>query len=546
MAATGKSYNLSVVVEAIDKITGPLKRVNAAVSATAGRISGIGNSLRTIGDRGGLPTLLNAFGKVGSAAAAVGKRVALLGAGIVTFAAAGVAALIPLAKAYADATGAIGDTANRTGISRERLQELGYAAQLSGSSAETLAAALGKMNLAVGAATKGSKEFKDMFAGLQINLKNADGTFKSTDEQFDIFVNRISRIKDPALQAQAAVKIFGKSAIELLPLIRSGNKGIAEMSTEARRLGVVLSEDAVGAGEDFGDTLDKLSFAFKGVSNTVLSALVPTLNKLATQLIEIFVKYRPQIEAFAEAFAKNLPGYIETVWQNLQRIYNLLKPLGELLVWMSGNLDGISIAFDVLAGVMIAAVLPSIIALTTAFWSLAAAVLATPIGWIALAAAAFVAAAVLIYKNWDEFASFFIDKFEKVKTAFGEGFVKGLWNLWKEFNPTSLIIDSLNSLVKFATGIDIAGILKEKLGIVSGDVEVNATGGAGTGGNAGGNPNYTAVPEGGPIATALADAKANITLDFKSLPQGTSVDTSAGQGVKVQTNQGYSMMAAGT
>lgn len=539
MAATGKSYNLSVVVEAIDKITGPLKRVNAAVSATASRISGIGNSVRAIGDRGGLPILANAFGKVGSAAVDVGKRVALLGAGIVTFAAAGVAALIPFAKAYADATGAIGDTANRTGISREKLQELGYAAQLTGSSAETLAAALGKMNLAVGAATKGSKEFKEMFSGLQINLKNADGTLKTTDQLFDLFVNRISRIKDPALQAQAAVKIFGKSAIELLPLIRSGTAGVAEMAAEARRLGVVLSEDAVGAGEDFGDTLDKLGFAFKGVSNTILGALVPSLNKLANQLIEIFVKYRPQIEAFAESFAKNLPGYIDKVWENLQKLYALLKPFGELLAWVSGNLDGISIAFDVLVGVMIAAVLPSVIALSTAFWGLAAAILATPIGWIALAAAALVAAAVLIYKNWDQFASFFIDKFEKVKAAFGEGFVKGLWNLWKEFNPVNLIIDSLNSLVKFATGIDIGGIIKEKLGLATAEVNVNANGGAPS---TGGNPEYTAVPPGGPIATALADAKANITLDFKGLPQGTSVDTTAGQGVKVQTNQGYSMM----
>lgn len=543
MAATGKSYNLSVVVEAIDKITGPLKRVNAAVSATAGRISGIGNSIRAVGDRGGLPILVNAFGKVGSAAVDVGKRVALLGAGIVTFAAAGVAALVPLAKAYADATGAIGDTASRTGISRERVQELGYAAQLTGSSAETLALALGKMNLAVGEATKGSKEFKEMFAGLQINLKNADGTFKSTDEQFDIFVNRISRIKDPALQAQAAVKIFGKSALELLPLIRSGNAGIAEMSAEARRLGVVLSEDAVGAGEEFGDTLDKLSFAFKGVSNTVLGALVPSLNKLASQLIEIFVKYRPQIEAFAESFAKNLPGYIDKVWENLQKLYAIMKPFGDLLAWVSGNLDGISIAFDVLVGVMIASVLPSVIALTTAFWSLGAAILATPIGWIALAAAALVSAAVLIYKNWDQFASFFIDKFEKVKTAFGEGFVKGLLNLWKEFNPVGFMIDSLNSLVKFATGLDIGGIIKEKLGF--GDVKINADGSpAANGATGGGNPEYTAIPKDGPIARAVNDAKANITLDFKNLPQGTTVDTAAGQGVKVQTNQGYSMMAA--
>jgi hypothetical protein len=398
------------------------------------------------------------------------------------------------------------------------------------------------MNLTVGKAAAGSKDLKQMFAGLQINLKNTDGSLKSTDELFDLFVNRISRIKDPALQAKAAVNIFGKSATELLPLIRSGNKGIAEMAAEARRLGVVISEDAVGAGEDFGDILDKLGFAVKGVSNTILSAIIPTLSKLSTQLIDTIVKYRPQIEAFAASFAENLPRYIQEAGAALVQLKDTLAPLGDLIVWFSGNIGLFKSAFAVFAGVVIATVLPAIISLTTAVWALGAAILATPVGWILAAAAALVAAAVLIYKNWDQFASFFIDKFEAVKKAFGDGFVKGLWSLWKEFNPVNLIIDSLNSLVKFATGIDIGGIIKEKLGLATASVQVNADGSPASGASKGGNPDYTAVPANGPIAAGLADAKAKITLDFKGLPQGTTVDTAAGQGVQVQTNQGYSMM----
>lgn len=560
MAATGKSYNLSVVVQAVDKITGPLKRVNAAVSATAARISGIGNSVRNLGDRAGLPVLANAFGKVGSAAWGLGKRIALVGAGIATFAAAGIAALVPLAKAYADATGAIGDLANQTGASRTRIQELGYAAQLTGSSSEALGNALQKMNLAVGKARSGSKDLKEMFAGLNIQLKNSNGTLKSTDELFDMFVNRISRIKDPSLQAKAAVTIFGKSATELLPLLRSGNKGIAEMAAEARRLGVVLSDEAVGQGEEFGDILDKLSYAVKGASNSFISNLIPALSKLANQLVETIVKYRPQIEAFAASFGDKLPGYIQDVSDGVGRFWAVLEPLGKALAFVSQNASAVSLAFDVLAGLLIATMLPPVITLTQAFWGLGAAILATPIGWFIAGAAAIAGAAVLIYKNWDDFSGFFIDKFNAVKTAFGEGFVKGLLQLWLEFNPVTFILDSLNSLVKFATGIDIGGILKEKLGL--GEVKVEVPG-AGTippafdpkapsngplakGGEKqpfGGNPEYTAVPENGPIAAGLNEAKAKITMDFKNLPQGTTIDTTAGQGVKVQTNQGYSMMA---
>jgi len=546
MATASKSYNLSVVVEAIDKITGPLKKVTSAVGAVGSRFKGLGAGLQNLGDQAGLPVFINALSKVVDAGSGVFSALAAVAKGAAAAAAAvglSTAAVLSLVKAYADATGAIGDAAERTGASRERIQELGFAAKLSGSSAETLEGALLKMNIAVGNATKGSKELKDMFSGLQISLKNTDGSLKSTDQLFDLFVNRISRIKDPALQAKAAVTIFGKSATELLPLIRSGNKGIAEMAAEARRLGVVLSDDAVHAGEDFGDTLDKIQFAITGASNTILKALVPSLDKLGNQLIETIVKYRPQIEAFAAAFAENLPRYIEEATQMFFELKDSLKFLGDFILWVSDNLGVFKTGLAVVTGVVIATVLPAIIELTTAVWALGTAILATPVGWILLAAAALVAAAVLIYKNWDQFASFFIDKFEAVKKAFGEGFVKGLWKVWEEFNPVNLILDALNSLVKFATGIDIGGILKEKLGIAT-EVSVEAKGGANPAAG-GGNPNYTAVPEGGPIAAGLANAKANITLDFKNMPTGVAVDTTAGQGVKVQTNQGYSMMPVG-
>ncbi|WP_163011310.1 phage tail tape measure protein, partial [Pseudomonas viridiflava] len=96
-------------------------------------------------------------------------------------------------------------------------RELSFAAKLSGSSAETLGGALQKMQINIGAATAGSKELSQMFKGLGINIKDSSGKLKSSDALFDTFVDRISKIKDPSLQAQAAVKIFGKSATELLP-----------------------------------------------------------------------------------------------------------------------------------------------------------------------------------------------------------------------------------------------------------------------------------------------------------------------------------------
>lgn len=528
--AAARPLALSVIIEAIDKVTAPLKRIGAAFGAANAKV-------KAFGDATGVPVLANAIGKVGGALGGVVKRAGQVVGVVAGMASAGFAAATALGVAFAETTGAIGDMASVTGASRERLQELGFAAQMSGSSMEALGGALQKMNVTVSAAASGNKELKEMFAGLQISLKNTNGTLKSTDELFDLFVNRISRIKNPALQSKAALKIFGEGATQLLPLLRGGNKGIAEMAAEARALGVVLSNDAVESGEEFGDVLDKLSMAAKGAMNTIAAALIPTLNKLGTSLVDTFIKYRPQIEAFAATFAERLPGYLEKAGGAFTQLVAaagpMLETLGDLASFAQKVFDTFGVGPTILTavGTIIAGtLLPPVIALTTAVWGLGAALLATPVGWFIAAIAGIAAAVYLIYDNWADFSSFFTDKFDAVKAAFKDNFVLGLVQVWKEFNPVSLIMDSLNGLIKFATGIDVGAIISGK----------SATGG---GAAPVGNPNYTAVPEGGRIAAGLADAKAKVTIDFKNLPTGAEVDSSGGQGVKVQTNQGYSMMA---
>lgn len=469
MATGGKSFPLSVIVSAVDKITGPLRKINGVIGGVGSSMKNLGGTIRGVSDRSGLPILANAFANVGKSAFSVVGRVALIGGAVVGAATAGIAALVPFAKAFADSTGAIGDLANQTGASRERIQELGYAAQLSGSSMESLSSALQKMNITVANAKAGSKELKNLFSGLKI--KPAD--VATTDKAFDTFVDRISRIKDPVLQAKAAMMVFGKGATDLLPLLRGGTKELKATTDEARRLGIVLPEATVGVGEDFGDTLDKITFALKGVSNSIGAAVVPMLNTLGEKLVETIVKYRPQIEAFAAAFADKLPGYIDKAGEALDGLVSAIKPVGKAFTWLVDNFGVANTAMGLVAVTVSAILIPPLVALAGALFTVGAALLATPIGWIILGLTALAAIVLTIYKNWDGFAKFFTDKFQAVKDAFKVGIVDGLIQVWKEFNPISMVVDSINGLVKFISGIDLGQMIKDKLSGVSAAVKVN-------------------------------------------------------------------------
>lgn len=581
-----KGYSLSVIFRAVDRVTAPLRGIFGKVKAASAGITG---AL----DRTGLPIFTNSLKNVGGAIGGVGTAVAdstkrLLGLGA-TLGITG-AALNLFFQGFADATGAIGDTAERTGISRERFQELSFAAKLSGSSAETLAGALQKMQINIGAATAGSKELKEMFKGLGINIKDASGKLKSSDALFDTFVDRISKIKDPSLQAQAAVKIFGKSATELLPLIRGGGAGLKEMSAEARRLGVVISEDAVREGEAFGDTLDTLHAALGGVGNTIGSALVPQLNKLGTKLIDTIVKYRPQIEAFATSFAENLPGNIEKVTGFLGDLYDGVQPVISIFESLSNTFGAANLIFTALGLYIGGGLVMAVLNLALALKGLGAAITLTPVGWFLAAVVAIAGAAYVVYKNWDAIATFFEEKWDRVKAAFNDGIVNGIVKIWLEYNPVRLMMEAFNGLIKYLTGWDLGAILgakiadavaaiknglpdwaKDLLGIEDVNVSapnVNASSPTDTSQRPGApgdglgprllDPNSAPGPrrsfadlgqraaqtgQTSALQQTLPPQAVKVQVDLNNVPPGSKVKTEGSQGATFDTDIGYSMMA---
>lgn len=420
------------------------------------------------------------------------------------------------------------------------------------------------MQVNIGAATAGSQELKDMFKGLGINIKDTSGHLKSSDQLFDTFVDRISKIKDPSLQAQAAVKIFGKSATELLPLIRGGSAGLKEMSDEARRLGLVISEDAVRDGEAFGDTLDTLHAALTGVGNSIGSALVPQLNKLGGQLIETIVKYRPQIEAFATAFAEKLPGNIEKVTGFLGDLYDGVQPVIQIIGSLSDTLGGANLIFTALGLYIGGGFLVAVLNLVVALKGLGLAIALTPVGWFLAAVAAIAAAAYIVYKNWDAIANFFEEKWARVKAAFSDGIINGITKVWLEYNPVRLMLEAFNGLIKYLTGWDLGAILgskitdavaaiknglpdwaKKLLGIDGASVSAGSDGGAPVAGATDPDLGRRAAQVGQAAVQQLPQPQQEVLVkvDLNNLPAGSKVKTEGSQGAQFDTNVGYSMIA---
>lgn len=217
------------------------------------------------GALGGLKSVLGNLGKLAIGAAA---GVAAIGAGI-----AGM-----VAKAT-DAAGELVDLSLKTGISIERLQELRYVGDQVGTDLDTMTGSLARMTRAMGDVGT-SKEITAAFKKLGVNATDANGNLRDSEVVFGELLGALGKVENETERDALAMEIFGRSALELNPLIKAGADEIARLTDQAHQVGAVMDTEAVEGLEAFGDTLAGLKQGLMGIAGTLAGALLPGLQEL--------------------------------------------------------------------------------------------------------------------------------------------------------------------------------------------------------------------------------------------------------------------------
>ena len=168
------------------------------------------------------------------------------------------------------------DLAQRLGMSVESLQALQMAAKLSG--VEDATGALQKLTVAIGNAAESGKT--EAFEKLGLNFQELQAM--SPEEQFTAVQKAIAALPTPAEKAAAAVSIFGKSGVELLPLM---SQNLAEVEDRMKRLGAVVGADQVDAISSMNDSLDMVRASFDGIIGQVVGNLAPVVESLANEIL---------------------------------------------------------------------------------------------------------------------------------------------------------------------------------------------------------------------------------------------------------------------
>lgn len=180
-------------------------------------------------------------------------------------------------------------TSQRLGIDPGALQELAYAGELADVSLESLATSSKKLSQAMLEAVTGGKEQAATFKALGVEVKNADGSLRASNDVMADVADVFAGLEDGALKTALAVKLFGKSGADMIPLLNGGKKAIVEAREEAHRLGQVLGADALKNAEAFNDNITRLGKIVDGAFNRVAAVALPVLVGLTENLVKATV-----------------------------------------------------------------------------------------------------------------------------------------------------------------------------------------------------------------------------------------------------------------
>lgn len=234
-------------------------KTEASLSAVERKFAAANRRVKSEGDK--LGSALGGFQKAG--AGLLGQIPGLTG-GINSLGLAGAAGAIGVG-ALVSALQSIGNTtkwaddlaaaADKIGITSEALQGLRYAADETDIPLADLDSGLQALNASLGAFKSGigAKRITPIFKALgltQDDLKDVH----NANELLPILADRLGRVQDTATRVKLA-KALGIENLE--PLLRQGADGLARMDQEARRLGLVMSNEVTNGLADANRELER-------------------------------------------------------------------------------------------------------------------------------------------------------------------------------------------------------------------------------------------------------------------------------------------------
>lgn len=425
-----KDLKLQLIIDALDRATAPLRKVSDALSKVGERAEKLKHSLHKLG-------LAEFIG--GAFFTGVGIEA---GRGI-----------LELADKFSEAGEAALKQSKQTGASMQAMQQWTWAAKQMNVESESVVRGFGMMEFHLSQALSGNKESIRSLGLLGISLKEIKALSSDPSALFGRMLEGFGALRTDLDRARVGREIFGRGWSELAPLIKAPREEIEEMMDQLKRAHVLMTEKDGKAAEDFARAKRNMGLAIEGLSIRIGRALIPSLTNAIKKVTDWIESLKEDaIQTFADAigtlakdFTDLLPSIerlVPKVIHLIDKILGLLKhtkalklAFGALVTFLAvqAAVALIGTAASILnigtaafsAAAMIVGLIPEIAGLTDVMALLDLAMDANPIGVLALAIGALLAAIVLLglafywlAENWKDVVRGIEDGCKKIESAF--------------------------------------------------------------------------------------------------------------------------------
>lgn len=245
-------------------------------SSTSGLVSGAntaGNAMKKVqkdmaGMRGSLATLKTiaigqVFAQLSGAAISAGRS------------------LIGFGQSTAEGIDVLSKLSRRLGMTYGEMAGLKLASDLSGVALEALTMGATRLDVAFVSASNGSQAAIDKFTSLGLSM--VDLQKMSPEQRFSAIADAIAKLPTAAERSAAAIRLFGKSGAELLPLFEEGAGALQKAREQAEAFGLALSGAQAQEVEKMNDAFTLAYAAIQGIVTQVIAYLSPAISGIVEE-----------------------------------------------------------------------------------------------------------------------------------------------------------------------------------------------------------------------------------------------------------------------
>lgn len=301
-----------------------------------------------------------AFNKVTSGLRRVSAASINMGKSVARSAAVAAAAVGAMGFALSKQTEKIDNvakTARKLGASVATLQELQYAAELTGVSATTMDMAMQRLTRRVSEAAGGFGEAKGALRELGLNAAKLEKM--PLDKQMEALADAFEGVDSQADKVRLSMKLFDSEGVALVNTLGAGSEGLREMAQEARDLGLTLTDIEAARFEDMNDSITRMKFAASASTTVFVSELLPAIEGLFTGFDDAGYgadNFKKRAISAAHGVMSAF-GFVLDVIHNLKLAFHTLSAVAMTQVDFIVNglrimMGGITSTYNAMAGVL--------------------------------------------------------------------------------------------------------------------------------------------------------------------------------------------------